>query len=156
MKPYQFTQQLTDGVAGEARLDAYFAKWFTIHPATADEQRRGIDRHFTRHRDQRIITVEYKTDHTAGRTGNAFVETVSVDTHNKPGWAITSQAQVLIYYVPPSGAIYIIDFPRLHQALRTWQQHYPQRAIPNQGYHTHGLLVPLLEFEKIAGQVLPI
>lgn len=156
MKTYQFNTQLTDGAAGEARLDAYFAKWFTIRPATAEDQRSGIDRHFTRRRDRQQFTVEYKTDHTAGRTGNAFVETISVDTQNKPGWAITSQAQVLIYYVPTSGAIYIIDTPRLRQALPIWQQRYPQRAIPNQGYHTHGILVPLLEFEKIAGQVLPI
>ena len=156
MKPYQFITQLADGAAGEARLDQYFAKWFEIRPATMDEQRRGIDRHFTRRQDQAPFSVEYKTDHTAGRTGNAFVETVSVDTQGKPGWAISSHAQLLLYYVPTSGAIYVIQFKRLREALRIWQQRYPQRAIPNQGYQTHGYLIPLMEFEKIAVQVLPI
>lgn len=156
MKTYTFTTQLADGAAGEERLDQYFAKWFAIRPATMDEQRAGIDRHFTRRRDDVQFTVEYKTDHTAGRTGNAFVETISVDTQGKAGWAITSKAQLLIYYVPTSGAVYVIEFRRLRSALRTWQQRYPQRAIPNNGYETHGYLVPLMEFEKIAIQVLPI
>lgn len=156
MKPYNFNTQLTDGEAGEQRLDQYFSQWFTITPATAAEQRRGIDRHFLRHRDGQSFTVEYKTDHTAGKTGNAFVETISVDTQNKPGWAITSTAQVLIYHVPDAGTLYIIDLPRLRQHLPRWQKTYPTRQIPNRGYHTHGLLVPLKEFEQIAGQILPI
>ncbi|MGE0278167.1 MAG: hypothetical protein AB7R40_22455 [Nitrospiraceae bacterium] len=156
MNTYQFNQQLADGEKGERKLDAYFAKWFTITPATMDEQRRGIDRHFTRRSDGEHFTVEYKTDHTAGRTGNAFVETISVDTQSKAGWAITSRSQLLLYYVPGAGAIYVIPFPALRQALPTWQQRYPQRAIPNRGYHTHGILVPLLEFEKIAQQILPL
>lgn len=156
MKPYTFTTQLTDGQKGERRLDAFFQKWFVIRPATDAEQRQGIDRHFTRRKDQRAFTIEYKTDHTAGRTGNAFVETISVDTDNKPGWALTSQAQLLIYYIPDTGIIYVIDFARLRRNLPRWQQTYPQRAIPNRGYHTHGLLVPLLEFEKIANQIFPI
>ena len=134
----------------------YFSQWFDITPATDAEQRLGIDRHFLRHRDRQRFTVEYKTDHTAGRTGNAFVETISVDTANKPGWAFTSTAQVLIYHVPDAGTLYIIDFPRLRHHLPTWQQTYPTRAIPNRSYHTHGLLVPLKEFEAIAGQALPI
>lgn len=155
MNTYQFNQQLTAGEKGERKLDAYFTKWFKITPATPAEQRQGIDRHFA-HSDGSRYTVEYKTDHTAGKTGNAFVETISVDTQNKPGWAITSQAQILLYYIPDAGAIYVIPFPTLRQALPTWQQRYPQRAIPNRGYHTHGILVPLREFEKIAQQILPI
>lgn len=156
MTTYKFKTQLTDGEKGERRLDAYFQKWFIIRKATMDEQRLGIDRHFTRRKDQRAFTIEYKTDHTAGKTGNAFVETISVDTDNKPGWAITSQAQVLCYYIPDTGIIYVIDFARIRRNLPRWQKEYPHRAIPNRGYHTHGHLVPLLEFEKIANQIFPL
>lgn len=153
---YQFNTQLTAGAKGERRLDAFFQRWFTIRPATMEQQRQGIDRVYTRRNDQRVFTVEYKTDSTAGKTGNAFVETISVDTDNKPGWAITSQAQVLVYYIPDTGIIYVIDFARIRHHLPRWQQQYPHRAIPNRGYHTHGHLVPLLEFEKIATQIFPI
>lgn len=154
MSTYQFDKQLSVGEHGEGRLDAFFAQWFVIRVATRQEQRRGIDRIFTRHADGRVYAIEYKTDHTAGKTGNAFVETVSVDTANKPGWASRSEADLLIYYVPEDRLIYVIDFSHLRAHLPVWKKRYPQRSIPNQGYHTHGILVPLKEFEQIAIQVL--
>lgn len=154
MDTYQFGKQLSVGERGEKCLDTLFAKWFTIKAATHQEQRRGIDRIFTRRNDGHVYTIEYKTDHTAGKTGNAFVETISVDTAGKPGWASRSEAQLLIYYVPGDELIYVIDFSHLRAHLPIWEKRYPRRSIPNQGYHTHGILVPLKEFEKIAIQIL--
>ena len=102
-----------------------------------------------------VLYVEYKSDRTAERTGNAFVETVSVDTANKPGWAHSSQADWLMYLVPGQcEALYIIRMADLRQRLATWQATYQQRRIPNDGYHTVGLLVPLHEFETIAYAVI--
>lgn len=151
---YRFDVQHTRGLEGEAALDALFARWYRITAASATEQRQGIDRWFSH--DTRRISVEYKTDTTAARTGNAFVETVSVDTSGKQGWAYTSQADYLAYYIPPDGVVYVMRFSRLRRQLPRWDLLYPTRTIPNQGYHTHGLLVPLREFEALSEAVMSI
>ncbi len=152
---YDFRTQLARGARGEAALDRLFARWYAITPATAAEQRQGIDRHFVAP-PGRQLTIEYKTDWTAARTGKAFVETVSVDTANKPGWAYTSQAEHLVYFIPPDDLVYVLRFTVLREQLARWVRVYPGRAIPNRGYHTHGLLVPLREFETLAEAVLTI
>jgi len=152
---YSFKEQLTAGEKSEQYLDRFFSQWYSITPVGMAEQRQGIDRIFTR-ADGTTFPIEYKTDWTAGKTGNAFVETVSVDTANKPGWAYSSKARYLIYYVPGDSLIYVIEFSRLRSHLQRWAKQYQTRAIPNQGYRTKGLLVPLMEFEKIAKQVISI
>jgi hypothetical protein len=152
---YDFMAQLARGARGEDVLDRLFRRWYALTPATQAEQRRGIDRHFVTPAGRRL-TVEYKTDWTAARTGNAFVETVSVDTAGTPGWAYTSQAAYLVYFIPPDGLVYVLTFAALRAQLRAWTQAYPTRAIPNTTYHTHGLLVPLREFEALAETVLSI
>lgn len=151
---YQFDAQHADGLAGEAFLDALFSRWYRIRPATAAQQRRGIDRWFRT--ATRRLAVEYKTDHTAARTGNAFVETVSVDTTHKPGWIYTSQADYLVYYIPPDGLVYVLRFAVLRRELARWVALYPVRRIPNEGYHTHGLLVALWEFEAHSEAILSV
>ena len=148
---YDFPTQLTQGADGEQLLDRYFATWFTIRHATRLEQRQGIDRIFSR--QGATYKIEYKSDARANATGNAFIETVSVDTAGKRGWAYTSEADYLLYYVPGAEVVYIVPFLTLRQHLTQWAQQYPTRQIPNQGYHTHGLLVPLDEFERIAQRV---
>ncbi|MBK8772676.1 MAG: hypothetical protein IPM06_19925 [Rhizobiales bacterium] len=152
---YHFQDQLTIGQQYEAQLDAMFADRFTIVPATPQQQRQGIDRVYRPHdKPQNMMTVEYKADITAASTGNAFVEIVSVDTAKRPGWAIASEAEWLMYFVPAEPQVlYIIRFEDLHARIARWQRTYEQRRIPNDGYHTVGLLVPLAEFEAIASVV---
>lgn len=152
---YGFKEQLTKGQQSEAELDSFFAQWYTIEPVTMEQQRQGIDRVFTRKDNGHVFDIEYKTDWTASKTGNAFVETVSVDTANKPGWAHSSQADYLIYYVPGDDLVYVIAFANLRARLHCWQN-LPLRTIPNRGYNTIGRLVPLREFERIATQVISL
>lgn len=153
---YHFVTQLEQGQAYEQWLDARFADTYIIQSATPQQQRQGIDRVYRpRSKPHEVLYVEYKADRTASRTGNAFVETVSVDTTNKPGWAHTSEADWLFYLVPGEcEALYIIRMADLRKKLPAWGRHYEQRRIPNDGYHTVGLLVPLDEFERIAYTVL--
>ena len=150
---YDFTQQLAIGEAHERRLDTLFARWFTITPATPAQQRRGIDRTFVHRTTGARYLVEYKADDKAGRTGNAFIETTSVDTTGRAGWAISSEADVLIYLVTDPETIYAIKMRTLRTALARWQRKYPKRPAQNQGYKTWGYLVPLAELEKIAAEV---
>lgn len=153
---YAFDEQLVVGATGEQRLDTAFGQWYDIAPATQAEQRQGIDRIYLRRKDGARFRVEYKTDHTAARTGNAFVETISVDTTNKPGWAYTSQADVLLYYIPGDELVYVWRLSKLRRHLERWQTTYATRRIPNKGYATHGILVPLSEFERHAEQVISL
>lgn len=139
---YDFEHQLADGEAGEAFLDEFFRqRGHAVRPASREEQRQGIDR-FIVTPAGREMKVEYKTDHVAARTGNAFVETVSVDTAGKMGWALTSQADYLVYFIPDR-MIVVLPLRSLRWALPGWMREYPARSAANNGYLTHGLLVPL-------------
>jgi len=147
---YGFQDKLKEGQAGERFLDGYFERWFNITPATATQQRRGIDRIFNDRTRDRTLRIEYKTDKTAARTHNAFVEVVSVDTENKPGWAYTSQADYLMYYIPGDDIVYVIRFDILREQLPRWADEYETRHVKNDGYNTIGIPVPLWEFEAIS------
>lgn len=152
MATYQFAEQLAVGEAWEAHLDAFFGGQFPveIRPASMEEQRKGIDRLFVSKRTGAIDAVEYKADRLAGKTGNAFIETVSVDATGKPGWAVASQARYLVYLVTEPETIYFIAMRRVRAALPRWRAQYAEARAQNDGYQTVGLLVPLHELERIA------
>lgn len=155
MSTYSFNAQLTIGQQGEKRLDQIFGRRFHIVLATPLQQRQGIDRLFyEKTAEGAPITVEYKADSWAGTTGNAFVETVSVDVTGKMGWAYTSMAKLLIYLVVNPETIYCIKMSRLRTELPKWLEQHQVKTVPNQGYRTHGILVPLSEFERIAEEVI--
>lgn len=149
-KYYQFDAKLAEGQEYERKIDTVFAKWFQILPATPQQQRQGIDRMFWHVKDEKRYAVEYKADSVAGKTGNAFVETISVDTTNKPGWAVSSEADMLVYMITEPETIYAIPMARIRRELPRWQEQYVTKTAQNDGYKTHGVLVPLAELEKIA------
>ena len=160
---YDFHQQLSQGEDDEAVLDAFFSRFYAIETATAELQRLGIDRIFTARANGMRKSVEYKSDVTAARTGNAFIETISVDTAGKKGWAFTCCAQYLVYYVPPTGVAYVWQVTRIKEQLPAWlaePERYPVREIPNARgtdlYRTHGVLVRLTELEPSATYVARI
>lgn len=153
---YSFVEQLAQGKRHEAFLDSYFATDFYIRPASADEERLGIDRHFTLKSSGQRFTVQYKADSTASRTGNAFIETVSVDRDSVPGWAYTCTADYLIYYIPPMGLAYLVQPWAIRERVKHWQKKFQCRSIPNKGYKTIGILVPLDEIERISDQVISL
>jgi hypothetical protein len=153
---YTFDAQKARGDSGELFLDRRFATDYEVKPATRHEQRRGVDRTFIHRRTGQRFRVEYKTDYKAVETGNAFVETVSVDTAGKAGWAYSSEADYLIYFIPGDGLIYIIALEVLRRELPRWVREYPLRTAQNEGYATHGLLVPLDEFERSSEVVISV
>ena len=115
MTTHDFRTQLADGAKGEVFLDGLFGEQYDINTATQAEQRQGIDRWFTNRQTGERKAVEYKTDHRAFDTGNAFVETISVDTNGKRGWDYTSRADILIYYLPEGGLVYILPMAKLRE-----------------------------------------
>jgi hypothetical protein len=144
-----FQDQLHEGKRAEHFLDIYFARWFHIHPVSLDtELRDGYDRVFQRRNNAERLKIEYKADWQASDTGNAFIETISVYEERKPGWAYTSQADMLIYFVPPRGAVYMLPLSAIRFMLASWKLRYREVPAPNQGYKTYGILVPLLQFGR--------
>jgi hypothetical protein len=133
---YTFETQKARGDAGELFLDRWFAAEYEVQPAAPQEQRRGIDRVFTHRQTGQRLAVEYKTNYKAAYTGKAFVETVSVDTAGRAGWAYESQADYLVYYIPGEGLIYVITLEVLRRELPRWVQAYPHRAAQNPGCAT--------------------
>lgn len=148
---YAFDRQHQIGTQYEQKLDEFFKTLIFVYPATAEEQRKGIDRWFV-DEDEDFLSVEYKTDLRASRTGNAFVETVSVDSRNVLGWVYTSRADVLCYFVPGNQTVWLICMVHMREHLPDWLSRFPVRKIPNKDYCTHGLLVPVKELSAIAFQ----
>lgn len=143
---HDFAVKLEEGQEHEATLDRFFGRWFDVRPATAIQQRMGIDRVWTNVDTSAQYSVEYKADSTAAKTGNAFVEAVSVDTTGRRGWVLSSLAQVLVYYLPPTGQAYVANLVDLKRAFPDWKAKYRLKEAKNADYSTFGVCVPLGEF----------
>lgn len=145
---YLFADKLHEGEEYERVLDEFFSSIFDVKHVSMNAQKSGIDRVFTNRTTNISYSIEYKADSTAARTGNMFLETISVDTTNKPGWACTSCAQLLVYYIPPLDKAYLVSMLTIKTLVPTWAETYSKKPIPNDGYNTIGVLVPLTEFEQ--------
>lgn len=150
MTVYGFDQQFAQGNKGENVLDTYFSRLYFVLLVPLDMQRLGIDRVFLNRESLMTHTIEYKTDSRAAQSGNVFIETVSIDRDNKPGWAYTSRADFLFYYLPQVGRVYCIEMSTLRRYLGDWVKHYPLKEIANKGYNTRGILVPCRDIVPIA------
>src|SRR6266849_8385777 len=149
MTTYAFWQQLARGATGEAFLDWFFSPANIISEPIGAQQD-GYDRLYEPRDGSPSFTAEYKTDRVAARTNNAFVETVSVDRDAKRGWAYTSQAAYLSYFIPrPLSLVYVMPLSSLRAQLSRWERVYREQSVRNVGYLTKGRIVPLAEFEAI-------
>lgn len=147
---HEFNTSLTVGKEGERFLDGFFSKWYDIRPGKDSER---YDRVFARC-DQEF-KVEYKTDILAHTTNNAFIELVSVSRGAtvKEGWAVTSKADFVAYYVPGLSMIFWVHVVRLRAALPEWKRLYKAASADNGSYNSMGLLVPLWSLGSIAEEL---
>ena len=141
---YDFTEQLNSGKKGEWVMDKYHAPFYRIDKVgRAVELAEGYDRIFTSRKEKRY-RVEIKTDYLSQKYGNIIIETVSVDTHNIPGWALTSQCDVLIFYLWHLHEVLYYWMPVIKEQVPAWKLRYGETAIiPNDGYNTIGIKLPL-------------
>ena len=157
-KIFDFQTQLKQGFEGEAEITAYLtAQGWHCTKSTRDQERQGIDLISTKNLESR--TIEIKTDHCATKTGNAFIETVSVKQGNriiKQGWAYTCQADFLFYYLPLDLIAYVYQPSVLQTYVELWGRKYRQVSVPNKGYITQGIIVPLWELENTAIEIINI
>lgn len=149
-KSYTFGESLRAGSLGESRLDDFFSRWFDIQPVPMAVQRIGIDRLFIGEQKGDALAVEYKTDTQGHRTGNAFIETVSVDNDGKRGWLWTTKADALVYYLSKGSRGYVLDPTDMRNQAYSWTRRFRVKTATNPDYHSYGLLVPLDELSTIA------
>lgn len=135
---YTFKQQDKVGQLGAELLDGYCSALWTLRPATMAEEHLGIDRIA----DNRL-KLEYKTDIIGHKTGNCFIEIVASTNPRRPGWAHTTQSDIVLYFFPVSHQILLIDPLRLRTKLDQWETTYRRVSVSNRGYSTVGLLVPI-------------
>lgn len=152
MTVHDFAEKLAEGQAAEQRVALYLNKVHDLGLTRAGRvaQRRGIDYH-----DKAGRSFELKADSVADKTGNAFIETWSVN-REKPGWLWTSQADWLLYYVPPTGLLMKVGLPLLRAHVFVFAGQYPERSAQNVRYRSHGLCMPLAELEKLAERRISI
>lgn len=152
-RQYDFETQRKVGQQGETFLDQWLSPVYKVINVSEDinYQQSGIDRVATRS-DGSIITIEYKFDIAAKRTGNLFFETMSNDKEQVPGWSWSSQADYWIFLIPEQ-EILVFKPGKLRALVWNLQKSLKERSIPNKGYNTIGYPIPLVHARKVAFQV---
>jgi hypothetical protein len=157
---HSFLKSKEVGAAVEKLLDAHFMNLFTIEEVDLDTQKRGIDRIYTHPESGAVATVEYKADTRSLETGNLFIEVWSNKQSKKKGWAYTSQAQWLYFYVVDYKEVCIIEMTKLKRLLKGWNQTYKKATACNRSsdgfYNSEGILVPLEDFKKECIEIVKI
>lgn len=139
--------QFWQGKKVEAYLDEYFrwAGWSVYPMSPYDERVLHLgDRYFVK--CEMVLKIEYKSDIQTAFTGNLFLETVSVDTANKPGWVYSCNADFIMYAALLNNRILVFKPQRLRAAieqLKTQFREVKTSHNQNDGYDTYGVLVPL-------------
>ena len=151
-KQYDFETQRKVGKEGEALLDQWLYPVYKVLDVSDDlrYQQSGIDRIVTRS-DGSSITVEYKLDLAARRTGNLFFETVSNDMAKIPGWGWSSQSDYLIFLFPLLEILVFIP-GKLRALVWALQATLKKRSVANKGHNTIGYPIPLIQARKVAFQ----
>lgn len=153
---HSFKESKRVGDAGEAALDIHFSSKFDIEDVDMTQQKLGWDRIFTHKERGTRASVEYKTDTQSHKTGNMFLEIWSNKESGKRGWAYTTTAQWLYYYVLGAAEVYIVSVPQLKLYLESWEKQFVKKSARNPNYSSEGMLVPLDIFKTIAYEVVGV
>lgn len=137
------------GLEGEAALDSFLQGLGEMEEATREQQRAGIDRILTGHGGQQLA-IEYKTDYKGHKTGNCYIETLSVSVSNKKGWAYTSTADRILYLMADSGTVYCLEPDEVRKLIDQWIEKYRTVRVYNQNYYGEGVLVPVPVIQEAA------
>ncbi len=136
--------------AYEGRIDKFLIKeGYAPEAVSMEFQRRGIDRYLTIGNER--VPVEYKAETRVTDTGNYFLETISVDKDNKPGWVEYSEALYIIYYLPLEHKLFFVLLSDIKDNMAKWKELYPEKICRNKTYNSLGIIVPRdkIEYYKI-------
>lgn len=153
MKQYDFQKQKGVGDTGERILDAFFMSLgYQVEEVNMAEQRKGIDR-IVKKPDGEVIKLEYKTDALTAKTGNVFIETISSTKSGSLGWALKTQADYVVYYVPDWNKALLIDPQVLREMIPMWIFEYRQKPVKNAGYFSFGIPVPWNAMKQFSKEI---
>jgi len=150
--PYDFETQLKLAKEAEIVLDRFFTSFFEWEHTPLVVDKIGIDRYFIGKGTGLHYGFEYKADTRATSSKNAFVEYVSNDKTGKRGWIYTCLSNYLVYYLPLDMRGWIMDTLTLKNrykfewAPKAEAKEYLVKGIPNNGYKSWGVCVPLSDF----------
>ena len=153
---HNFINSKNIGDAGEAALDLFFSNKFTIEEVNMTQQKLGWDRIFTHKEDFTRASVEYKTDTQSHKTGNIFIEVWSNKEVDKRGWAYTTTAQWLYYYVLGTNEVFVVDVAKMKLYLNNWEKQFIKKSAKNPNYSSEGMLVPIEIFKSVAYEVINV
>ena len=150
---YRFEAQNNLGQKGESFLDAWLSKKYEIIDVSAHPkyQKSGIDRLISR-ADGLAISIEYKYDAAAKRTGNLFFETISNDRKKTPGWGWASQADYWIFLIPET-EILIFKPGNLRSFVWREKNSLQEKEVQNKNYKTLRYPIPLPQARRNAYSV---
>ena len=147
---HDFKEKLAFGQNGEKVIEEYFeSQGYATAPGN---QAAGYDLMISK--GGCTQRVEAKTDFLCQKYGNLIFETISVEKDGvimKDGWAKTSEADYLAWLLFHKRELWIFDFDDIRRLLPEWERKFPRtRPIPNDGYNTHGIKVPLAILRPLA------
>ena len=155
------SDQFKNGKDVEAWLDKYFSLrgWEIAQTSPYEERVLHLgDRRFRK--DGQAYLIEYKSGIQTFYTRNIFLETISVDSNQTPGWVYTCRADFIMYAALLNNKILVFRPEKLRQQMERLKVRYPEVATrhhQNDGYNTHGLLVPFEYAEaRLAEKVIAL
>lgn len=119
--------------------------WHTPNMNNNTAQRLGVDRQIYLGCNK-FLTIDEKID--SHPAVNFFLEFVSVDGSQAPGWIEKDLAVDFVAYgFIKSGEYFLLPWPALQQAWRAnaaeWRKTYKTHQIANRSYKTIGIAVPI-------------
>lgn len=161
MSKFTDSQQWHSGSDVAAFLDNFFSnEGWQITPTTQHEERALClgDRHFRN--GNYHFHIEYKSGLQTFSTGNVFLETISVDTEDKPGWVYTCQANFIFYAALLNRKIIVFNPVILRNVIDYLKTKFKTVATSkgqNTTYKTWGVIIPLIYVEaNLTKQVFDI
>ncbi len=159
---YDMQEQLRLSRLRDSEIDKHLSDdWRISGEVPREMERLGVDRVWVHRKTGRRHTAEYKHDTLAHKTNRAFVETWSVE-RKKRGWAYTSCAQILVYYVVGGEYAFVCRMEDIERRLPFWEAHYPTKHATTfdrrtgESYRTVGVCVPLPVFRGAASRVVEV
>ena len=134
------------------------------HREDGEHQRAGIDRSIVLRNSKQILVDEKVRRRSAhGRIyDDIFLETVSVRKPGRsddPGWVEKEiRADYIAYLIAPLGKCYLLPTIQLQSAWAlcgpNWRKRFGEREVPNHGYVTVGVPVPVKDLFTAIGDGL--
>jgi len=164
MRSHDFHESLEVERRWSPVVDRWLSREYDVRVADREEDRRGIDRFITRP-DGTVTTIDYKHDQKGWKTGNFFMETCSNEASGREGWALTAEAEWILYHVITGAKqtghpVYLLRVAAIRTHLPWWTRRHPERRAFNKDkgtgreWTTLGICVPFRAADRAVGYAL--